>query len=682
MAETGQVVDPRSPDAVGTEPDAEENPLARFLQAEKNPMAEVIRREEEPPILPPPGTPLPSMEERARTMEAAKQKHYDDYNKEMSDTLEKLHAGDKFDPQGEPIPGGVAFAVGRQMALAGDGMAHKTFTAMYPKGDLIRVPTSQGDALLYRANRDDPNEPWKPAGNVVWRGIGNVATMKNIGIGVGGLLGAEGGPLTAGGMSALGGMVGRMADYGVNRLAGIPDVSAGGRLGGETVRAGLEGGVPVMLAEGAFGAGNFFSNRALWALKGIAPELRSFNDDLVEEGLHPLSIGQASPNMMLRKIFKQSSSIAASPKLKLLVDQMNSARDALQRQVDAGGFEGTTPEALQRLTDLQRDRLATEIPVFKAAGRSPSGQDMQTALQDWDQTSRALLRRKGDAAVKASRNGELQFDATGMRDAAYEIQSGVYAPGRIPMDPETGEPLIDPVTDEPFEMRPTKVQQPSGEVQPYLDKLARVDDTLENVRNPESGRMDSGLEQLMAIRDGLYGIMTSEGSNAQARREAAQLWSETVKSMNNPVGGRINANQWRITDLLDSYKDFETTKKQLGGMLKAREPGALADNLIRSGNLKTLNAVKKALGEDSGEWQGIVDGYRSILLDDLPKAEARLDRLSNDPDVLDAVMPRSEQEAWRDVSRQHKRLDASLASKLGQGEQGQIANATQLAQTS
>lgn len=586
-----------------------------------------------------------------------------------------------------PLP---AANVGQQLGMKNWGDANTVFKRYYPEGDMISIggfPFKQSpDQWLYREGPDQPFKQMGPvanmASNINFRNAANVATAVTPGL-------AELGWLRAGGITGVATGAGDYLDYLTNRARGLSsdiDQSSALQRAGTTS---LESSVPMYAAAALFkglpvlGSAAMSGGSALYQMgrgivtggtaavdasatragaiainalsKYVSPELRELSGQAEEAGLPPLTIGQAGPPAI--RIIARQASATSGVMQDDMIAKMEATRRALESSISKNPSLAENPALLGQLVNTEGDQLLAELPIAKLTGKSDSGIDLQQGVQAYKQNAKAHVRQLGQQAAELAGDTWVGFPMQPLKDAAVEVRRGVLAPGLE--------------NDKPVQLEP-----PTKQIQPFLDTIDRVGDNLGNVTDKD-GIVHNAFDQFIAIRDGLYELMTN-GPDVATQQQAYALWDATqrmVDQAGSQIVGRTSRGYTKqfsdaFQNFLQTYKETQDNLRVMQGIIGARDPGGTAAALVQPGRLKTLLTVKKVLtGTPYQEaWDSIVDGFRSVLQHDLGKVGAMIERLQkSDPEVLDQIMSPEEQARWLYLSKLERATKASVAGKVAEG---------------
>lgn len=594
-------------------------------------------------------------------------------------------AGGTFDPEGEPAGDATfAFKVGRNMEQGGLTAARDAFEKQFPKGDLIKKDfTGYGSLLLYREDKD---KPFKLFGHDTAFTAGEHLNARNV---VSLLAGAVTGGVsipTAMVTTSIGAAGGQLIDNFIQGLSKSENLEGPEGRGEQLKRVFSAGAINAAgvgaLGAGAAGAGavkSAVNNFTSGALRRLSPEVNSFITAIDQEGLPPLGVGQVSDRPIVRVMTRQAAT--TSPVLSRMTrDQLAAVEQKLVNLAAEG--KDLTAGDLRLLDDVRKSMLVRELGDVVKMDRSEAGQVVQQSLSKYELSSKAINDKQYNALRMNARDEDMQFDAGPIIQTAAEIEQGVLAPSQRRM--ANWAPMLD---DNGNVITGTfRIGSPSAEIRPFIDKIKSLGQVLKNVESEaietSSGlsepRISSAVEQLQALRSGLFDLMHSE--NATTRRQATALWNATAEVMENPT--KASARSRALLGVANEFNaEREKTLLPIRRMIDKEDPGNLAAGLVKPGNYQTLINVRNVFAgsEDQAGWKAIQDGFKSDLLADPEKIITKLDRFSNDQRTLNLIVTPKEQQLFRELGAQHKRWATGPVADIIKGRQIDVTNAVHLA---
>ena len=150
----------------------------------------------------------------------------------------------------------------------------------------------------------------------------------------------------------------------------------------------------------------------------------------------------------------------------------------------------------------------------------------------------------------------------------------------------------------------------------------------------------------------------------QAGRQAYALF----KSLNDVLDNPTNANPAFVSAWKTAARSSADYHDTMGKMIivkaaKSENPAELL-RYAKPYNADNLLTLRQTV--DSKYWNEFTDAFRTNLLSDPAQISARLKAFDADPASLNVLIPRAEQEAWRQVAKEMDRLTAVGADTIAE----------------
>jgi hypothetical protein len=542
--------------------------------------------------------------------EQARVAHYD---KQIKDS----GLGGNFDPSQDAIDFGTEFDIARSRNTKD---IHQKFNEKYPEGDIVPTKNEFGDqAFLYRKSQQ---EPWKEYSPSFGTAAGKIATPQVAAGAAAGI--ATGGASALAQGAAVGGatFLGSLLNYGIEKLRGYAQDEG---IGHAAVEAGVEGGIAGGVQGGVAAlpaVGRYARKIADLRLSDLVRNKeygKGFVTAAEEEGLPLPTAGQVTGDPIAQAKFKQVA--GTSPVVRDTVEtQKQGLKQALEKKVERDGFEGTHPDNLRRLMELQeaglQEQLMESVPGgdFARVEGSQTKEAYKQGLDKYKQTIDAQRTQLGNSMENAFIQDDARFNVMPLKNAWEDLKQGVSATARD----EAGK---------------VKVLEPTPALKKIGDKIEQMN---YEVRTTDG---QSSFRQITALRDQLEKV--SRTGSAEEKAMATDLLSKVDDVLQTPAGHTP-----RTQALLDQYNDL--TKQHAEKLALFEGAGAGKGDILRPGNLSVVEAYKNAR---PNEFAQIANGFRTKLINQPDQIETTLKRFSNDQSVLRSFMSDEEQEAWKSYGR-------------------------------
>lgn len=385
------------------------------------------------------------------------------------------------------------------------------------------------------------------------------------------------------------------------------------------------------------------------------------------EGLEPLTVGQISNSPVTRAAFQQAG--GTSPRVAdVVAKQRTSVHTSLQRLADDKGVDALSDVQLAKLVKEQENELDRIIRNPRMS-KSEAGQDLQVAVNQWDDRNRTARDALYERAKRIGHN--VEFDLTDLKERAAALRRGYLG------TPAEG-------VENPVQLNPMGKQ-----ISQVVDVIDRLNPVMGSFTH--EGVTYNPIQQMIHMRDELYGIMRFSPNPAE-RRQASELWTATKDAMEDPMGGdrRFIYNYNRAKD---AHTDRENMldKAYIKAALDKAEPGQLPSMILKPGNEQTITHLKEIAGEES--WNKIKDFKKTELLNDPASIGKMFEDFKDDPKALNSFFSKDEQSIlsayhgrWKEtqtptvqaVMKDRKSLGERAIQLATQAQDGELRNIVEL----
>jgi hypothetical protein len=543
--------------------------------------------------------------------EDIRQKHYGDMVKDPR------FGGAPFDPSREFGDPALEFDLARARSTKD---IHQKFNEKYPDGSIVPTKAPNGDqAYLYQKNPGDPWKEFNPGAPYI---AGKVATPQ-VAAGAAAAVATGGAsiPIQIGAQAGAT-FLGSLLNYGIEKARGYAqDETLGQATGEAAIEGGIAGG-----AQGAVAAapaikefGRKVVNLKLSDLIRNKEHGQGFITAAEEEGLKAPMAGQVTGDPIAQAKFKQVA--GTSPIIRTEAEeQRQSLKSALEKKVARDGFEGTHPDNLRRLTELQeaglKDQLAESVPggEFPSVEASQAKEAYKQGLDKYRESTAAQRAQVASGMENAFIQDDARFNVMPLKNAWEDLKEGVSATARD----ESGK---------------VKILEPT----PALRKIGdKIDQMNYEVRTTDG---QSSFKQITALKDQLEKV--ARGGSAEEKKMAQDMLSKVDDVLQTPAGHTP-----RTQAMLDQYNQLSREHAEKLALFEGG--GAGKGDILRPGNLGVVQAYKDARPD---EFAQIANGFRTKLINQPADIENVMKRFSNDRGVLGTFMTDEEQEAWKSYGR-------------------------------
>lgn len=533
----------------------------------------------------------------------------------------------------------------------------KKFRAQYPDGDLLILPTSDGDVAVARTSKSEPYLRVTGMPELV-AALGSEPVA----------MGTAGAALGAG-LPVVGPFIGGVVGTTVGTIAGVQ-----AQAGIETLRGyGTgEGGMSRSLQEGltaaAFDLAFRGTGRAINAARGVSPSL-SFRQrmDLAEVveavpelGLVPLAVGQTGSKFS-RGLFRQVG--ATSQRVEDLLTAQEASLLARFRELSSDEITSLSEGAVRDVVRAQHAELQ-QLMVFPILSRMEAGDALQAAMETYRTAQKAMIGDLYDTAM--AKSADVTFILKDAQAVARDIRVGVRGKGK-----ETTEVLDTGVLDAsgaPITRTRTKqnavklATTPQGELKQVIDDLLELDPIVQEFTT--AGKTFASFEQIKTLRTRLFDLKSSD--EGAVRREASRLWKALTAVMDSPVSGDPGFVQAYKT-ASGAFRVFEDTmdKSFIARTLKSDTPEKIIKSLFLPGNEKALRTLRDILPPEG--FKTLKQGFIADVLR-AESGKSGLNRLNafavQDPRALRVLLPKAEEDAMRKFLTRRAQFETSPAQGI------------------
>jgi len=529
----------------------------------------------------------------------------------------------------------------------------KKFRETYPEGDLLVIPTEEGDIPVARRSKSEPyarvvglpafaaavgSEPvaYGTAGTVLGGTFGPIlgvlGTIVGTGIGVGVQIGTE-----------------RLRGYGEGE-GGAPRAIQEGLTAGAVDAALRGGGSAIRAMRGVSGATTFRQRMELAEVVEAIPEL----------GLEPLAIGQTGPKFA-RGIYRQVG--ATSQRVESQITAQEQSLLTKFRELSSDDITALSEDALLDVIRAQHAEL-TALMTFPILSKMETGAALQTAMETYKTVRKAAISRLyGDAM---ERSAEVTFVLRDAQAVAREVRLGVRGRGK-PVTETVESPILDasgnPITSTKT-TTPTVAlaETPKGELKAVVDDLLALDPMVRELTF--KGKVFPAFEQIKTLRTRLFDLKQSDDGGV--RREATKLWKALTTAMDSPISGDPGfVEAYRAASMANRLFEDTMEKTFVARILKSDTPEKIMKTLFQPNNEKAVRTLKDIL--PPAEFQKMQQGFTADILR-AKSGQAGLSRLDTftyeDPRTLGLLMPREQQVAVRKFLTRRAQFEASPAKAI------------------
>lgn len=513
----------------------------------------------------------------------------------------------------------------------------RKFKDKYPKGDLVYVPTDNGNIAVARKSAE---EPFRKLGNVgpIAATLTSPETLLSVAAGIG--TGGSSLPISMG-LQFAAGAAGSAIDDAIESSRGYQD-SSYGSMAGDALLSGTMGAAAEPFARGLTGAIGVGKEAHLSSYKPVVEAATSGDVEV------PILRGQlGSP--IKNTLFKFVSRF--SPRAKTaLREQRATFRSELERNANID------PAALAAMSDEQLDNYlnnaGADIILSKLGGsvttQNEVGKILTTALQQYKNAGKAAT---DSLYSKAEGFGQYEmWNANPLKKFAKEKLTPVV--GRADAQ---GQPVAD-----------------YGDVELSAPLNRELKNIYEDINSLDPvialHKGNSGLKQLMTLRTRVADLMLSDVPGSESK-QVAQLYDELTKTIENPVTGNgAFVSAWREAN--DSYRNYMDFLRfgQVKAALNNKPAEKVAEKFMQPGNLDFLKLVRSNLVADPATepaWKALQRGFIDQFTkntDALASANSRIQKFSQEE--LDTLLTREEQKTLRIASFQAQQIKNGPASTM------------------
>lgn len=537
---------------------------------------------------------------------------------------------------GEPLLRG-------HMAL-GDTVAEKQtiFQRKHPFGDLKRNASGE---LLYRMNPDEAFRPVEgaPLSKEILADIAEASgQLPELAGEIGGIVASRGmGAIGRMLLPAVGGMTGEALQQGGQELTGVqrePVSDQITRIAGVGATGLLGAGV------GELGAMGMNRIRGAGAMR-IAPEAVEAQKFAREEGLEPLTPGQAGDVGVIRTLEQQTAATLPSVARRYKQQQRkftalfksNFADDAAAQR-----FVRDTAQVFDQESRLYRQQIKNAVRN-RGGTLTEAGRAIQRGRQTWwEQTSRKHV----DQLYTAARSfDDPRFDISPLNDALSQIERGTLTLGR-----EGAKVNVE---------RGTVPQ----EVQEIISDIRSIDPRAFSMSSEERAALgvDDPMEVLKALRSRAWSL-TQAGRYGERDQSgvfvARRLYSAITDVMRNPTNQSPRFRQaWAKADRAASERFRIAEMSIMGRIAASDEPAKLARALAQPYEVDNIKMLRHILPRD--DWAQFLGAAKDhVISQGIPDA---LDRF--DEPTLKALFNDFELMEMRRAGNAFKRLESAGISE-------------------
>ncbi len=529
----------------------------------------------------------------------------------------------------------------------------KKFRETYPEGDLLVIPTEEGDIPVARRSKSEPyaRVVGLPAFSAA---VGSEPVVYGT---MGGVLGGTVGPFTG----ILGTVVGTGVGVGVQ--IGTEYLRGYGQGEGGASRAIKEG-----LVAGAVDATFRGAGAAVKAVRGVSGattfkqrmELAEVVNAVPELGLEPLAIGQTGPKFA-RGIYRQVG--ATSQRVESQITAQEQSLLTKFRELSNDEVSALSQDAVLDVVIAQHRELS-ELMQFPILSRMEAGDALQAAMETYRKAQKAAISKLYGEAME--RSAEVTFVLKDAQAVAREVQLGVRGRGR-PVTEVVESPILDasgnPITSTKT-TTPTVAlaETPQGALKSVVDDLLALDPRVTELVT--KGKVFPAFEQIKTLRTRLFDLKQSEDGGV--RREATKLWKALTTTMDNPVSGDPGfVEAYKTASMANRLFEDTMEKTFIARILKTDTPENILKTLFRPGNEKAVRTLKDILPPP--EFQKLQQGFVADILR-AKSGQAGLSRLDTftyeDPRTLGLLLPRDQQQAVRKFLLRRTQFEASPAQGI------------------
>jgi hypothetical protein len=301
------------------------------------------------------------------------------------------------------------------------------------------------------------------------------------------------------------------------------------------------------------------------------------------------------------------------------IAQARQGLEDLLRLKNAVGGSELTDDVLDQVVEKSIADLKTVVEASKYVTREQGGNALKAGKEAFTHNYSEHLNRKYGKADLSGTNSE--FSMQSLDNLAKNIREGVTLPraGRAADD------------------SPIQLRKYSPRFNEELNKILRGANYIRDDAN------STALQKLRVLRTNFFELKTPKPGERMTHenREAAKVWAELTKTMENPSAGSndfkillkaANMSNRRYESILE-VADIATITKQTN-------PGKLT-NLVQPGNSYTLRTMKRVM--PAGDWKVFNDSYKTQILNDPKNIRKTFDKFATDPEALNVMFTKSEQ---------------------------------------
>lgn len=529
----------------------------------------------------------------------------------------------------------------------------KKFRETYPEGDLLVIPTEEGDIPVARRSKSEPyarvvglpafaaavgSEPvaygtlGATLGGTVGPFTGVLGTIVGTGIGVGVQIGTE-----------------RLRGYGEGE-GGAPRAIQEGLTAGAVDAALRGGGSAIRAMRGVSGATTFRQRMELAEVVEAIPEL----------GLEPLAIGQTGPKFA-RGIYRQVG--ATSQRVESQITAQEQSLLTKFRELSSDDITALSEDAVLDVVRAQHKELS-ELMSFPVLSRMETGDALQTALETYRKAQKTAISKLYGEAME--RSAEVTFVLKDAQAVARDIQLGVRGRGK-PITETVESPILDASGRAITSTKTTTptvalAETPQGGLKAVVDDLLALDPTVTEL--VAKGKVFPAFEQIKTLRTRLFDLKQSD--DGAVRREATKLWKALTTTMDSPISGDPGfVEAYRAASMANRLFEDTMEKSFVARVLKSDTPENIIKTMFQPGSEKAIRTMRDIL--PPAEFQKLQQGFVADILR-AKTGQAGLSRLDTfvyrDPRALGLLVPRDQQTAVRKFLTRRAQFEASPAQAI------------------
>jgi hypothetical protein len=503
----------------------------------------------------------------------------------------------------------------------------------YPQGDIISVPTSDGEILLGRESKDRP-----------YREIGLGETLTGALVSEPTVLGAAGSFFTPLGTLA-GTFAGSQIQQRVEEERGYGE--------GYTVIGSLKEALIAAGLDVAFrGMGRAITGRPkpLSELEALKEATKAVQD----LGLEPIAIGQVG-GPLERGMFRQVG--VTSPRIEQKITKQQESLLEAFRNLGDDIPSGYNEDTLLDVVKAQQNELRGILDP-RQLRRADAGEALQRGLETWKKASSRLRDIYYRKAVALS--DDVRMSLAPAKRIAEQLDLGIVSIDKSGNVVRLDEPLKGELKD---------VVQLLKSLPESVDKITvRRIDSLPSPQKllgePPIEAEFTAFEQIKALRTRLFDIM-HEGEGA-AKRHATILWKAMTKVMDNPISGDPNfVKSYQKASAFNRLREDTLEKSFVARALKQDTPEIIARRYTQPFYGSELLEIKSLVPRPA--WNDFKEAFMMDIMN-APTARQGLSRLNNwqhlDPDSLRILVTEEEEKLLENFLKTRQKFDTGPTRKI------------------